>query len=139
MSKNKANELSLHVITYAEIQDLTISQRVKKILNLVLGNKIVILHGRLRPEEEARLIEDTMALVDHIKDFRGIELAVINPTQSSLEGFSKFKYDVLSIVLGDRQGLTIIGPANVVKAISKDPDKIELFTTSERSIKKKRG
>ena len=56
----KMKSLSLQVIPFAEIQDLSISERVKKILNLVLGNKIVILHGRLRPEEEVRLIEDTM-------------------------------------------------------------------------------
>ncbi len=72
------------------------------------------------------------------KEFRGIELAVINPSQASLEGFNKFKNNMISLFLGDRQGLTIIGPANVVKAISKDPDKIELYT-SERTIKKKRG
>ncbi len=32
------------------------------------------------------------------------------------------------MVLGDRQGMTIIGPANVVKEIKQDPDKIQLFT-----------
>ena len=46
--KIRGKELSLQVIPFSEIQNLTISERVKKILTLVLGNKIVILHGRLR-------------------------------------------------------------------------------------------
>ena len=64
-SRNRIRGLSLQVIPFSEVKDLSIGERVKKILNLILGNKIVILHGRLRPEEEARLIEDTMAMVDH--------------------------------------------------------------------------
>jgi len=32
------------------------------------------------------------------------------------------------LLLGNRSGLTIIGPANVVKEIKQDPDKIQLFT-----------
>jgi hypothetical protein len=34
------------------------------------------------------------------------------------------------MVLGDRRGMTIIGPANVVQEIKQDPDKIQLFTKS---------
>ena len=74
---NKFKGFSLQIIPFNEVRNLNISERVKKILNLVLGNKLVILQGRLRPEEEIRLIEDTMAMVDHIKSFKGIELAVI--------------------------------------------------------------
>ena len=67
-TRNKSSQfkgLSLHIMPFSEIRELTITERVKKILQLVLGNKVVILQGRLRPEEEIRLIEDTMAMVDH--------------------------------------------------------------------------
>ncbi|MEK6928926.1 MAG: DUF2073 domain-containing protein, partial [Nanoarchaeota archaeon] len=79
MRNKKIKGLSLQVIPFSEIEYLSISERVKKILNLILGNKIVIIHGRLRAEEEVRLIEDTMALVDHVKNFKWIELAIIEP------------------------------------------------------------
>lgn len=128
--------VTLHFVPYTEIETLTSLGRIRKLLNIAKQNKIVLLQGRLKREEETELIKTTMEEIN--KEFRGIELAVINPTQASLEGFNKFKNDVISLFLGDRQGLTIIGPANVVKAISKNPDKIELFT-SERGIKKKRG
>src|SRR3989344_1387776 len=86
--------LSLQVMPFSEVRDLTITQRVKKILNLILENKIVILHGRLRPEEEARLIEDTMVMVDHVKGFTGIELAVIEPDLKGESVFIKMKHGI---------------------------------------------
>ena len=39
------------------------------------------------------------------------------------------------MLLGDRQGMTIIGPANVVKKIEQNPNKIELFTKETRKRK----
>ena len=119
--------LSLQVIPFSEVEKLGIAERVKKILNLILGNKIVILHGRLRSEEEARLIEDTMALVDHVKDFKGIELAVIEPNMKDKTVVEKMKYGIAKRLVGDSEALTVIGPANVIKEIKKDPKKIELF------------
>ena len=128
--------VTLHFVPYTEIERLSSVGRIRKLLNIAKQNKIVLLQGRLKKEEETELIKTTMEEIN--KEFRGIELAVINPAHSSLDGFAKFKSDVFGFVLGDRQGLTIVGPANVVKAISKDPNKIELFT-SERGVRKKRS
>ena len=122
----KLHGLSLQVLPFSEVQSLSIAQRVKKILSLVLGNKIVILQGRLRPEEEARLIEDTMALVDHIKYFKGIELAVIEPDLRDEGLFVKMRHGLAKRLVGSN-ALTLIGPATVIKEIKKDPRKLELF------------
>jgi len=128
--------VTLHFVPYTEIEQLSSVGRIRKLLNVAKQNKIVLLQGRLKREEETELIKTTMEEIN--KEFRGIELAVINPTQASLDGFAKVKNSLMSFVLGDRQGLTIIGPANVVKAISKNPDKIELYT-SKNDTKKRRG
>ena len=125
--KRGVKGLSLHVIPFSEVDNMSIAERVKKILNLVLGNKIVILHGRLRSEEEARLIEDTMALVDHIKNFKGIELAVIEPNMKEKGVVEKARYQIAKRLVGDNSAITIIGPASVIKDIKKDPKKIELL------------
>jgi hypothetical protein len=119
--------LSLQVIPFAELQSMSISERVKKILSLVLGNKIVIIHGRLRAEEEARLIEDTMAMVDHLKGFKGIELAVIEPNMEKENLFIRMKHGIAKSLVGDSSALTLIGPASIIKEIKKDPKKIELL------------
>jgi hypothetical protein len=127
MADKKQRGLSLQVIPYSEVQSMTIAERVKKILNLILDNKIVILQGRLRPEEEARLIEDTMAMVDHIKNFRGIELAVIEPNVKDKNILTQMKYGLAKKLVGDSNALTVIGPASIVKEIKKDPRKIDLM------------
>tara|TARA_Y100000034_G_C6909629_1_gene423597 strand:+ start:573 stop:983 length:411 start_codon:yes stop_codon:yes gene_type:complete len=123
----KIKGLSLQVLPFAEIKSLGIAERVKKVLNLVLGNKIVILHGRLRPEEEARLIEDTMAMVDHVKTFSGIELAVIEPDLKGENIMVKARHGIAKRLIGDSSALTVIGPAAVIKEIKQDPKKLELM------------
>lgn len=118
--------LSIHIMPYSEIKELTIAERVKKILNLILGNRVVILQGRLRPEEEIRLIEDTMAMVDHVKTFKGIELAVVDSNKEE-SFFLKMRRGIAQGLTGESNSLTVIGPASIVKEIKKDPSKIEVF------------
>lgn len=127
MITKKIKGLSLQIIPYSEIEHLTIVERVKKLLSLILSNKIIILHGRLRAEEEARLIEDTMALVGHVKNFKGIELAVIEPDIYKSNIFEKIKHGIAKTLIGNTVALTIIGPASVIKEIKRDPRKLELF------------
>ena len=67
------------------------------------------------------------------KEFKGIELAIINPSQTATDGLQKFKYDIMGLVFGNTQGLTIIGPSSIIKGIKKDPTKIELLTEEARS------
>jgi len=129
MKSGKIKGLSLHVIPYTEVEKMNIAERVKKILSLILNNKIVILQGRLRPEEEARLIEDTMVLVDHVQNFKGIELAVIEPDMKGKNIVEKMKHGIAKRLVGDSEALTVVGPASVIKEIKKDPKKIELFLT----------
>lgn len=122
--------VTLQFVPYTEIEGLTSLGRIRKLLNIAKQNKIVLLQGRLSKEEEAELIKVTMEEIS--REFKGIELAVINPTESQLSGMQKFKHTMFSMILGQREGLTIVGPANVVKSIKKDPNKIELFTSERR-------
>jgi hypothetical protein len=135
MTKEKKGERSLgkikgftiQFLPYSEIRDLDSNERIRKILGIVLGNNILFIQGRLKAEEEARLIGDTMAMIDHIKDFKGIELAVIggNGEDSILDRMRSGIIKVLS--KGDLGAITIIGPATIVKEIKRNPKKIELL------------
>jgi hypothetical protein len=126
--------VTLHFMPYTEIEVLSSVGRIRKLLNIAKENKIVLLQGRLRQEEETELIKVTMEEIN--REFKGIELAVIHPAISRLSGFQKLKNDFISAVLGNRQGLTIIGPASVVKSIKKDPSRIELLTREGRKRKR---
>ena len=124
MKSNK--NLTLSFVTYSEIAKLDAVGRVKKILDIVLKNKIVILQGKLNPSEEASLIQSTMALVGRIKGFKGVEIETISTNQNQTF-FDKFKLGIARALVGQRDALTIIGPATLVKEIKKDPSKIELL------------
>ncbi len=125
--------LTLQFVPYTEIENLGSARRVKKLIDIVKQNKIVLLEGQLKKQEEADLIEIAMEEVDN--KFKGIELAVINPEGKDDSVFAKVKHGFVSMLLGDRKGFTIIGPATIVKEIKKDPNKIELFTEDTKGKK----
>ena len=127
--------VTLQFVPYHEIEDLGSARRVKKLIDIVKENKIVLLQGRLKKEEETDLIAITMEEVGD--KFKGIELAVINPENRDASGIKKVRNNFFGFLLGDRQGLTVIGPASIVKEIKKDPNKIELFTKEAKNKKKK--
>ncbi len=121
------NKLTFQFIPHSDIQNLASGERIKRLLKVVLENKIVLLQGRLTPEEEARLIEDTMIMIDHVKGFKGIELAVIsgNNRESIIGKMTKGIANALAG--GDFSAMTIIGPATIVKEMKRNPKKIELL------------
>ena len=128
-NKNNLGKLkgfAIQFLPYSEIKNLDGDGRIKKILGIILGNSILILQGKLKPEEESRLIGDTMAMIGHVKSFKGIELAVI---ADSKEGFlGKMRKGIVNALSGgDLGAITIIGPASVVKEIKRNPKKIELL------------
>ncbi|MBS3092228.1 DUF2073 domain-containing protein [Candidatus Pacearchaeota archaeon] len=123
----KIKGLTIEFIPYSEIRDLNSGERVKKLLSIVLTNRIIVLQGRLKPEEETRLIEDTMAMIDHVKHFKGIELAVIGADNGNNPVMRKFTSGIAKMLVGDTAAMTIIGPASIVKDIKKNPRKIELM------------
>jgi len=118
--------VTFQFIPFQEIESLSSAKRINKLMNIVKDNKIVIMEGRLKKEEEADLIEITMEEIS--PKFQGIELSVIYPDQNKQDAWQKMKGKFTNLLLGDRVGLTIIGPASIVKKIEKNPDKIELFT-----------
>ena len=118
--------VTIQFVPYTDIENLSGLGRIRKLLNIAKTNKIVLLQGRLKKEEEVELIKTTMEEID--KKFKGIELAVINPSQTGIDELQRFKYGFLNMFFGDTQGLTIIGPSSIVKSIKKNPNKIELLT-----------
>lgn len=124
--------VTIQFIPYNEISGLSSVGRIRKLLNIAKEDKIVLLQGRLRKDEETELIKATMEEIN--REFKGIELAVINPEQASKAGgmMAGLKEGFFSLLLGDRQGMTVVGPASIVKKIKKDPHKIELYTAEKK-------
>ena len=126
--------LTVQIVPYSDIENLSSLGRIRKLLNLAKEDKLVLLQGKLKKEEEAELIKATMEEIN--REFKGIELAIMDSTSNDLTGFNKIKSDLLNAVLGNRQGLTVIGPANIVKKIKQDPNNLQVII--EDSKKRKR-
>jgi len=118
--------LTIQFVPYGEIENLPSKDRVLKLLDIVKQEKIVLLQGRLKPEEETLLIMETMSQIN--KSFRGVEICTIYPEENNLQFFNKVKKEMVKFLIGQRDGITIIGPSTVVKEIRRNPNKIELFT-----------
>lgn len=118
--------ITLQFVPNKELRSLSPNSRIKKLLNIVREDKIVLMEGRLRPEEEAMLIENTMKSIT--RSFKGIELCTIYPGEKDYGFLNRFKKGLANLLIGYKQGFTVIGPATIIKEIKKDPDKIQLFT-----------
>jgi len=118
--------LTIHFMPYSEISHEDTFGRMKKLMGLILENKIIILQGRLKPEEETKLIENTMTLIGNLKGFQGVEISTLSGDQEK-NVFDKMRHNIARILVGEQDAITLIGPASVVKDIKKDPKKIELM------------
>ena len=127
--------LTLQFIPYADIAELSLQQNIKKLLDIVKEEKIIVMEGRLKKSEEAELIKATMERIN--EKFKGVEISEIH-AETKADTFGKMvKQGIAGMLLGDRQGLTVIGPATLVREIKKDPDKIQLLTDEKRQRRKK--
>lgn len=129
--------LTLQYIPYHELAGLDADTKLKKILKTVKEDKIVLIEGKLAVEEETELITRTLEQID--KRFRGIEICSVDCLQKDMELITRLRTKIANFLLGRTDGLTIIGPATVVKEIKKDPNKIELFTLDRKKKFRRRN
>lgn len=128
--------LTLQFVPYEAISKLDSDNKIKKLLRIIKENKIILMQGRLKPEEETDLIQKTMEGING--NFRGIELCTIYQADKSNKFNSVLRAMMVKMFMGDREGFTIIGPATVIKEIKRDPNKIELLTKNLKKPRKRR-
>jgi hypothetical protein len=120
---SSTKNLVIEFLRYSEIASLDSESRFKKIIDVVKENKILLLEGRLTKQEEILLIQKTMQEVS--ATFKGIEIAVIESHKTETSSFMvKVKEKLATLLLGNREGLTLIGPASVINEIKQNPHKL---------------
>ena len=127
--------LTLQFIPYTEISSLSSEKKIQKLLRVVREEKIALVEGKLGSSEKSDLIRKTMEEIDD--KFKGIEIEELDLDRKDKALFEKIRTIFINFLLGSRKGLTIIGPASIIKEIKKDPDKIQLFTEETKKKKKK--
>ena len=128
--------LKLQYIPHSEIKDLDIDAKIRKILRSVKDDKIILIEGCLAALEESELIKQTMEQID--RKFKGIEICSVTPRKKNTNISTLLKTKIANLLLGKNEGMTIVGPATIVKNIKKDPSKVELLTKEIKKRRKKR-
>jgi hypothetical protein len=120
--------VTLQFIPFSEIAYLSSYKRVKQLVDYATEDKILLIQGKLAPEEEADLISETMKKIRGNSKFKGIEIATFVPKSSqTMPMFQALKEGIARALVGERDVFTVIGPATVVKEIRKDPTKLQLL------------
>ncbi len=94
-------------------------EKIKAVIAAVKKGKIVVLEAALSRQEEKELIQKTMETVS--SDFSGVEISSFGEEPEDIRA------QLIRMLGGKTTGLTVIGPANLVKQIKRDPDKLNLF------------
>ena len=115
----------------------SLNERINYIISNVKKNKIIVIAGTLPPTEEIKLVEETMKRVD--EEFPGIEICSLKREESGYKAlFQKFMesipkdkiFKIISLVTKReiklrpqlKDGLTLIGPSNIIKKIKREKD-----------------
>jgi hypothetical protein len=115
-SVQKIQGSSIHLISQEKMESLGTQERLRFILDEVEHGKILILERGLTPQEEAKLIEQTMREINH-DNFIGIEMQSYGMDHSG--GFIK-----RAVMGGPRPRMAVIGPADKLRLVSKDNEQI---------------
>lgn len=88
--------LTLQFIPHTDIERLKSPDRVEKLLDIVKSNKIILLEGKLRTQEEAELIRRTMEDIDD--KFKGIEISPVMADSKDAALLTKIREGMIKLL-----------------------------------------
>lgn len=112
------NALKMDFLSSDALKDSSSIEKISMIVERVKKGEILVIEGGLKPEEEAELIETTMREID-VESFVGIDIYTLEKDESSFFGLSKKK----------TVGITIIGPANIMKQVKRKSNFISMVAS----------
>ena len=116
--------MGVQVLSHDLLNELDVSKKIGKILGIVKKGDVVLIEGRLNPNEETDLMAKAMENVSG--KFTGIEIAFLEGKKST-SIISIMKKHILRVLIGNRLGLTVVGPSKIIKEIKMNPDKLEIL------------
>ena len=133
MKKSKM-KLKLDFVSSVTLDGKPGKKRINFILNKVKDGSILVVNGVMTPDEEMDLIKETMRRVDD--GFPGIEVCSMKKNvkgwkqffETFSNGREKLSRSFWSGITGKtpktklKTGITLIGPAKIIKNIKKNPD-----------------
>ena len=128
-------KLKLDFVSSAKLNGKTRKKKINYILGKVKDGSILVLDGVMSPEEEMDLIKETMRRVDD--GFPGIEVCSLKKQTKGFkqlfERLSDRRVKVWNWLIRKpyetnlKTGMTLIGPAKLIKNIKKNPDSFSVL------------
>jgi len=118
MDDTDTNTLKMDFLSSDALRNHSSIEKIAMIVEKVKKGELLVIEGGLEPEEEAELIETTMREID-VENFMGIDIYTLEKDESSFLGLSKKK----------TVGITIIGPANTMKAVKRKSNFISMVAS----------
>lgn len=112
--------VQIEFVPSKSLRKLTSRAKIDLVMQSVKKNIILVLEESLSAEEERELIRETMKHIS--RNFPGIEISSLSPSEDNL------KNAFIRLIGGRTSGLTVVGPANLVKEMKKDPNKLKVLT-----------
>jgi len=119
-----AHDVSISLVSRKKLDHMSSLEKVAFILDEVKQDKILVLEVGLDPKEEASLIERTMREIepDH---FIGIEMeSYKDDSPQRILGLLRTRGKG-PLIQGRRASMTVVGPADRLRTISKDGNTIQ--------------
>jgi len=128
-------KLKMDFVSSANLNGKSEEKKINFILKKVKDGSILVMDGVMKPEEEMNLIKETMRRVDN--GFPGIEVCSLKKEIKGLGLFidrlSDRKEKLWSWLSNNpvetslKNGITLIGPAKIIKKIKKNPDSFSVL------------
>jgi hypothetical protein len=128
-------KLKMDFVSSLKLNGKSQKKKINYILKRVKKGSILVLDGVMKPDEEMELIRETMRRVDN--GFPGIEVCSLKKQSKGLnllfEKINESAENFWNLVSGGpvktdlRTGMTLIGPAKIIKKIKKNPDSFSVF------------
>jgi hypothetical protein len=122
----KQSEISFNLVSRQKLDKFTSEEKLKFIINEVKKGKILVLEQGLTPLEQTSLIEYTMREIEQ-DTFIGVEMEGLGQDNPSF--FQKL------FGLSQKPRITLIGPADLLKTVSKDSNMIQTKIIPGKGVK----
>jgi len=120
MSKNL--EVKFFYVEYDKIKDLPILEQVNYFLDKIEKGYVVIVDSAIDPVVGMKLTETILSKIQENPEvFKGIEYLTIEKSESK-----SFISGLIKKFKKKQEGITIIGPSNIIKKIERDGNLINM-------------
>lgn len=121
--------VSINLISRRTMSRMSVTEKIRFILDEVKQSKILVLEAGLDPVEETRLIETTMAEIDP-DTFIGIELSSQRLPNEKL-GIGERILRRTGIAA---KSMTVVGPADMLQTVHKDGNTVQAMILTGKKV-----